>query len=193
MAAYAAGVRNLPVPQRLTRAVGESPLSERIARAQEILYGPVIDWARRSPLHTDALGHSVHPLLTDLTIGCWMSASILDLAGGTQARSAATLLAGAGVAAAGPTALAGTGDWAEMSGAERRIGAVHALGTDIATFLFLGSFVSRVRGRYAAGTRLGLAGNVVVAAAGFLGGHLALTRGTARRVPAAEKAVGTGR
>ena len=119
--------------------------------------------------------------------------TILDLAGGTQARGAATLLAGAGLAAAGPTALAGTGDWAEMSGAERRIGAVHALGTDIATCLFLGSLVARVRGRYAGGTVLGLAGNVVVAGAGFLGGHLALNRGTARRVSAAETAAETGR
>ena len=191
-AAYAAGVGVLPIPQRVARAVGESPVSERIAHAQEIVYGPVIDWARRSPLHTDALGHSVHPPLTDLTLGCWMSASILDLAGGTQARRAATLLVGAGLAAAGPTAIAGAGDWAEMSGAERRIGAVHALGTDIATCLLLGSFVARIRGRYAAGTKLGLAGNVVVAGAGFLGGHLALNRGTARRVPAAEHAVGTG-
>src|SRR5688500_5138111 len=63
-AAYAASVRKLPLPQRVTRAVGESPNSERVAQAQEMLYGPVIDWARRSPLHTDALGHSVHPLLT---------------------------------------------------------------------------------------------------------------------------------
>lgn len=192
VAAYAAGVGVLPLPQRMARAVGESPVSERMAHAQEIVYGPVIDWARRSPLHTDALGHSVHPLLTDLTLGCWMSASILDLGGGTQARRAATLLVGAGLAAAGPTAIAGAGDWAEMSGAERRIGAVHALGTDIATFLLLGSFVARMRGRYAAGTKLGLAGNVVVAGAGFLGGHLALNRGTARRAPAAEHAVGSG-
>lgn len=161
--------------------VGESPVSERVARAQELAYGPVIDWARRSPLHTDVLGHSVHPLLTDLTLGSWMSASLLDLVGGAQARPAATLLVGAGLAAAGPTAIAGTGDWAEMSGAERRIGAVHALGTDVATFLLLGSLVARLRGGYAAGRRLGLAGNLVAAGAGFLGGHLALNRGTARR------------
>ena len=174
----------LPLPQRVARAVGESPVSERVAHAQEVVYGPVIDWARRSPLHTDALGHSVHPLLTDLTLGCWMSGSILDLAGGSQARHAATLLVGAGLERARPTAIAGAGDWADMSGAERRIGAVHALGTDIAIFFLLGSFVARMRGRYAAGTKLGLAGNVVVAGAGFLGGHLALNRGTARRTPA---------
>ena len=161
--------------------MGENPVSERVARAQESIYGPVIDWARRSPLHTDTLGHSVHPLLTDLTLGCWMSASILDLAGGAQARRAATLLVGAGLAAAGPTAIAGAGDWAELSGEERRIGAVHALGTDIASVLLLGSLIARLRGGYAAGTSLGLAGNAVAAGAGFLGAHLALNRGTARR------------
>ena len=161
--------------------MGESRASGRVADAQEFVYGPVLDWARRSPLHTDALGHSVHPLLTDLTLGCWNSASMLDLAGGAQGRRAATLLVGAGLAAAVPTAVAGAGDWAEMSGPERRIGAVHALGTDIATFLLLGSLVARLRGRYAAGTRLGLAGNAVAAGAGFLGAHMALNRGTARR------------
>ncbi len=161
--------------------MGESPASGRVADAQEFVYGPVLDWARRSPLHTDALGHSVHPPLTDLTLGCWNSASLLDLAGGAQTRRAATLLVGAGLAAAVPTAVAGAGDWAGMSGAERRIGAVHALGTDIATLLLLGSLVARLRGRYTVGTKLGLAGNAVAAGAGFLGGHLALNRGTARR------------
>jgi uncharacterized membrane protein len=172
--------------QRVVRAVGESPVSQRVADAQELMYGPVIDWARRSPLHTDALGHSVHPMLTDVTLGCWLAASILDLAGGSGARHSATLLVGTGLIASGPTAVAGAGDWAELSGTERRIGAVHALGTDAATFLLLGSLVARMRGRYAAGTKLGLAGNLVMAGAGFLGGHLALNRGTARRTPAAE-------
>lgn len=173
---------------RLARRVGGSPTSERVARAQEIVYGPLIDRARRSSLHTDALGHSVHPFLTDLTLGSWISASLLDLGGGAQARRGAMLLLGAGLAASVPTALAGTADWAELSGDERRIGAVHALGTDVATFLLLGSLVARMRGRFATGTRLGLAGNVVVAGAGFLGGHLALHRGTARRGPAGDAA-----
>ena len=170
-----------PLPQRVIRAVGESPLSDRVARAQELVYGPVIDWARRSPFHTGALGHSVHPLLTDVTLGCWLGASILDAAGGTVSRRGATLLVGSGLVVSGPTALAGTADWAGMSGTERRIGAVHALGTDVATFLLLGSLVARLRGRHVAGTKLAAAGNLVMAGAGLLGGHLALNRGTARR------------
>ncbi|WP_434992169.1 DUF2231 domain-containing protein [Arthrobacter sp. Ld5] len=141
----------------------------------------MIGWARRSPLHTGVLGHSIHPVLTDVTLGCWLSASILDLGGGESARSSATLLVGTGVVASVPTAISGAGDWAGMEGTERRIAAVHALGTDIAVFLLLGSLIARRRDHFALGTRLGLAGNAVMAGAGFLGGHLALSRGTARR------------
>ncbi|AXJ11344.1 DUF2231 domain-containing protein [Arthrobacter sp. PM3] len=181
-----ADMNGVPLPQRLVRAVGESPWSERVAVAQERVYGPVIGWARRSPFHTGALGHPVHPMFTDLTLGCWTSAGILDLAGGPQARRSATILVGAGLAAAVPTAIAGTSDWADMTGPERRIGAVHALGTDTAVFLFLGSLIARTRGRHALGVKLGLAGNAILAAAGFLGGHLALNRGTGRRTGAAD-------
>jgi uncharacterized membrane protein len=173
-----------PLPQRMLEAIGESSIAERIARAQELLYGPLIGWARRSPMHTDVLGHSIHPPLTDVTLGCWMAASILDAVGGVDGRRSAALLAGLGLLAATPTALAGTADWADMTGAERRIGAVHALGTDVATFLVLGSLIARARGDHARGRRLALLGNLTVAGAGLLGGHLALNRGTARRTPA---------
>jgi len=169
------------LPQRVTRAVGESRVAERVADAQISLYGPVIEWAKHSPLRSDVLGHSLHPLLTDLPLGCWTSASMLDLAGGVESRRAATLLVGAGLVAAMPTAISGAGDWGWLTGSDRRIGAVHALGADVAIFLFMGSLVARLRGRHATATKLGLAGNVAIAGAGFLGGHLALGRGTARR------------
>ena len=161
--------------------MAESSVSERLANVQERLYRPVLERVRDSALHTGALGHSVHPLLTDLTLGSWFSASILDLAGGTQARRSAALLVAAGAAAAVPTALTGASDWAWMSGEERRIGAVHALGTDAATFLQFGSLIARLRGRHGLGVGLSLAGNTILAGVGFLGGHLALNRGTARR------------
>ena len=37
------------LPQRAVHAVGESPLSERLARAQELAYQPLIDWVRDAP------------------------------------------------------------------------------------------------------------------------------------------------
>jgi hypothetical protein len=69
--AYLERVASRSLPQRVARAVGESPISERVARAQELAYGQVIEWVRRTPLHTDVLGHSIHPSLTDVTAGCW--------------------------------------------------------------------------------------------------------------------------
>ncbi len=167
--------------QRVIRAVSESPVSERVADVQATFYGPVLERLRTSPFHTDALGHSVHPPLTDVTLGTWLSASVLDVAGGPGARPGAALLVGAGLAASVPTAFSGAADWTELSGEERRIGAIHSLSTDLGTFLFVGSLIARLRGRHSAAVKLGLAGNLVMAGAGFLGGHLALSRGTARR------------
>ena len=168
-------------PQRALRTVGESTFAEWVARAQDAAYGPLLRWARRSAFHTGVLGHSLHPPLTDVTTGCWLGASVLDLAGGPQSRRAATLLTGTGLLAAVPTAIAGAADWAGLSGGDRRIGAVHALGTDVATLLLAGSLAARLRGAHARGARLAAAGNLVMAGSGFLGGHLALHRGTARR------------
>src|ERR1700710_476864 len=49
------------------------------------------------------LGHALHPILTDVPIGTWTSATLLDIAGGDDGESAAELLIGAGLAAALPT------------------------------------------------------------------------------------------
>ncbi|CEA07963.1 hypothetical protein BN1051_01297 [Arthrobacter saudimassiliensis] len=175
-------------PLGFARAVGKSQAAEKVAAAQEKLYRPILDWARQSPFHSGVLGHSVHPPLTDLTSGCWLSATILDLAGGPAARSGATLLVATGLAASVPTAIAGAGDWADMTGDQRRIGAVHALGTDIAVFANIGSVIARTRDRHGLGVLLSLGANVVLAGSGFLGGHLALNRGAARRAPGGAKA-----
>lgn len=183
--AYVEGVSAASSARRVIQAVAQSPVSEKVADAQGTLYRPVLARVRRSVFHTDVLGHSMHPMLTDVTIGCWLSASVLDVFGGSAARGSARLLVAAGVASAVPTSPAGAADWTDLSGTDRSIGAVHAAGTDVATFLFLGSLIARVRGHDARGSKLALAGNTVMVGAGFLGGHLALARGAARRAPAA--------
>ncbi len=161
--------------------MGESPAAGQVADVQESLYRPVLAWLRDSPFRTGVLGHSIHPMLTDVTLGCWLSASILDAVRGRHGRGSALVLVGSGLVASVPTAFAGAADWATLSGEERRIGAIHSLGTDVATFLFVGSLVARLRRKDATGVRLAVAGNAVLVGAGFLGGHLALSRGTAKR------------
>ena len=44
---------------------------------------------RAAVLRGEWLGHAIHPLLTDLVLGSWTSATILDLVGGAQSAPAA--------------------------------------------------------------------------------------------------------
>jgi len=80
------------------------------------------------------LGHPLHPLLTDLPIGAWTSAFILDLVGGKASQKAADTLVLVGVLSAVPTAASGLSDWSDYRDPERRIGLAHAGANVIAHF-----------------------------------------------------------
>jgi nitrite reductase/ring-hydroxylating ferredoxin subunit/uncharacterized membrane protein len=126
------------------------------------------------------MGHALHPLLTDIPIGTWTSATLLDLLGGRASRPAAQKLIGVGLAAAAPTALTGWSDWADSEPADdqvRRIGMVHAIANGTAAALYGASFAARRRGAHATGVLLGLAGAGAMGAGGWLGGDLAFARG----------------
>jgi nitrite reductase/ring-hydroxylating ferredoxin subunit/uncharacterized membrane protein len=123
------------------------------------------------------LGHPLHPLLTDVVIGSWVSAAFLDVLGGESAARAARRLVGLGVLAAGPTALAGLADWMDLDGGDRRLGAAHALGNVTALGLFGASWLARAGRRRGTGVLLSLLGLGVASASAWFGGHLAYRRG----------------
>jgi nitrite reductase/ring-hydroxylating ferredoxin subunit/uncharacterized membrane protein len=123
------------------------------------------------------LGEPLHPPLTDVVIGTWTSALLLDLLGGEQTQKAADGLVGVGVLAAVPTVTAGLSDWAELSGGSRRVGGVHALGNTTALVLHALSWAARRRGNRASGVALSALGYAVAAFSALLGGHLSFGRG----------------
>jgi nitrite reductase/ring-hydroxylating ferredoxin subunit/uncharacterized membrane protein len=126
------------------------------------------------------MGHALHPLMTDVPIGTWTSASLLDLFGGRASRPAAKKLIGVGLVAAAPTAWTGWSDWADTEPASdevRRIGIVHALVNGAAIALYGASYAARRRGAHATGVLLGLSGAGAMGAGGWLGGDLAFARG----------------
>lgn len=129
----------------------------------------------RDVLHGTWLGHPLHPPLTDLVIGFWTSAVLLDLLGGERAQRAAEGMVGAGVLSALPTAYAGLADWQALGQTkpERRVGVVHALSNAVALTLFGWSWLARRRRRQGLGVALGLAGSAAATLGGYLGGHLA--------------------
>jgi nitrite reductase/ring-hydroxylating ferredoxin subunit/uncharacterized membrane protein len=169
------------IGQSLSRAVGRLGVDERLDAAA----GPVGDAVRQALDHQPAkdllsgtwLGHPLHPLLTDLPIGFWTSAFVLDLVGGKRSRRASTELVAFGVLAAVPTALTGAADWGDTTGPPRRIGLVHALANSAALACYAASWWSRVHGRHARGVALGFVGAGAATVGGYLGGHLLQSMG----------------
>jgi nitrite reductase/ring-hydroxylating ferredoxin subunit/uncharacterized membrane protein len=123
------------------------------------------------------LGHPLHPPLTDLVVGSWTSALLLDLLGGEAAEDGADTLVGVGILAALPTAASGLSDWAELRGGTRRVGAVHALGNTSALVLHALSWLARKRRHRARGLVLSSAGVAIAGLSAWLGGDLSFAQG----------------
>jgi len=137
--------------------------------------GPVKD-----ALSGSWLGHALHPLLTDIPIGAWTSATLLDVLGRDDDHPAAARLVAVGIASAVPTAVSGMSDWSDTTlsdPAAGRVGAVHAVANTMALALYTASWCARRSGDHGRGVRLGLAGAAAMGAGGFLGGHLSYVRG----------------
>lgn len=159
----------------LTGAEGLDPPADKVLALVSRTIGP---GRVRDALSGSFLGHPLHPLLTDVPIGAWTSALILDLSGGPGARPAARRLIGAGVLAALPTATTGWVEWSDSAGTNpgtRRVGIVHAAANITALSLYGASYVARRRGR--GGRGLALAGAGALAVGGHLGGHLSYVHG----------------
>lgn len=142
----------------------------------------VRDLVKRGPvkdaLSGSWLGHPLHPLLTDVTIGTYTSALLLDWFGGQHSAPAARRLIGIGLLSTAPVVSSGASDWADSEVANdgvRRIGLVHAATNSTATSLFAASWAARRRGD--SGRLLALAGGAALVAGGYLGGHLAFAEG----------------
>jgi len=126
------------------------------------------------------LGHALHPLLTDLVIGSFVSATVLDLVGGDRDGKAAQRLIAVGIASYPPTAVTGVNDWAdsEPAGAGiRRVGLAHAALNAAALGLYGASLAARRRGRTGRGKLLGFAGATALGAGGYLGAHMSFDQG----------------
>lgn len=154
------------------------PVVDRIAAKlpDALDAGPV-----RDALGGRWLGHPLHPLLTDLPLGAWMSASLLDVLPGARQDPAAEKLIAFGLLTALPTVAAGWSDWLHADTPERRVGVAHAAANGTAATLYLGSFVARKLNRRRLGIALGIGGGLVAIVGGYLGGHLSTAMDTALR------------
>ena len=168
-----------PRLHRLATATGElEALDAPAKRLAKVVRSALPGGPVKDVLSGTFLGHPLHPLLTDLPIGSWTSALMLDWVGGPESRTGARRLIAAGILAAIPTAAAGSSDWADTevsSATVRRTGIVHAAANVTALGFFMASYLARRRGR--GGRALALTGAGALAAGGHLGGHLSFAEG----------------
>ncbi|MDQ3739854.1 MAG: Rieske (2Fe-2S) protein [Actinomycetota bacterium] len=163
--------------ERVGRIEAVDPIAKKVAKA---VRDAIPDGTVKDAVSGTWLGHALHPLITDVVIGPWTSALILDAVGGEESEKAADVLIGVGIAASVPTAVSGLNDWADTEVADdsiRRVGAVHGALNTTALALFTASLAARRGGRRGAGKVLAAAGGAVLAVSGHLGGHLSYSQG----------------
>jgi nitrite reductase/ring-hydroxylating ferredoxin subunit/uncharacterized membrane protein len=130
-------------------------------------------------LHGTWLGHPLHPALTDVPLGAWTAAAILDLvdmAGDRSVRAGADAAVKIGLGGAVAAAIAGVTDWQETDGGTRRVGMVHGLLNLAGAGLYTASMIMRGRRERGAGRLLAFLGLGVSTAAAYLGGNLVFSR-----------------
>jgi nitrite reductase/ring-hydroxylating ferredoxin subunit/uncharacterized membrane protein len=167
---------------RKTEELEQAESLDRVVDAVTAVVARVLPPGRvKDSLHGTWLGHAVHPLLVALPIGMFSGATLLDVAGGRESRTAARRLVGAGVLLVAPTAATGLADWSALGAFRqpRRVGLVHAAANALTAAVYAASWWARVRGDHALGRRLAMAGALGLSVGGYLGGHLAYSEGVA--------------
>jgi nitrite reductase/ring-hydroxylating ferredoxin subunit/uncharacterized membrane protein len=167
---------NLPV-EVIKKQDWLEPIADRLqATVAAALDGPVGPKIA-NVLHGTWLGHPFHVVLTDVPIGAWTTAAVLDLieekthsrAIGRGADAAITL----GLVGAAATAITGLADWSKIGGGQpRRIGLVHGLLNVTATACYITSLCLRRNRSRDAGRQSAWLGLFVSSLAAYLGGHL---------------------
>lgn len=161
-----------------------APLDRPVHALEPVIQSWFGTGTRASVLRGEWLGHAVHPLLTDVVMGTWTSATILDVVGGRGSRKAARRLVGVGLLAAGPTAWTGWAEWSQAGTREQRVGLVHAVSNGVAIGTYAASWNARRKGRHLKGAGLALVGVGVSGVGAYLGGHLAIARKVGSHHPA---------
>jgi nitrite reductase/ring-hydroxylating ferredoxin subunit/uncharacterized membrane protein len=128
-------------------------------------------------LHGVWLGHPLHPVLTDIPVGAWTVALVLDALSGMSGRE--DLQAGAdgavaiGLLGALGSAVTGLADWSETGARSKKIGLVHAALNIVATGLYATSWAMRAsKKQRSTAVSLSMLGYAIAGASAYLGGHL---------------------
>ncbi len=154
----------------VTRLESAVRLDGAVGAVESVVRAVLAPQAVRDALHGVWLGHPVHPTAVQMSLGAFLSASVLDAVPGND--DAAGVLVAVGLASVAPSVATGWSDWAELHEEQKRVGLVHAAANVTGIALYAASLAGRLAGRPSAGRALGWLGLGALGLGGFLGGHL---------------------
>jgi nitrite reductase/ring-hydroxylating ferredoxin subunit/uncharacterized membrane protein len=127
-------------------------------------------------LHGKQVGHPLHPILTDITIGSWVLGTLFDLISlvtlSRSTRKAANRLITLGTITAIPTALAGIADYSTVKQKAAGHGALHGIVNSVAFVFYFRSVQARFSNHPIRAFVYSLVGLGFAGAAAWLGGDL---------------------
>lgn len=144
--------------------------------------GPPFRWLKNQA-HGTAVGHPLHPALTDIPIGAWLGTLIFDIIWLATNQSsgmatASNVLVIIGLVGAVLSILTGTTDWNDTYGKERRVGIAHGLINTLATLVYVVALVLRLTGSQFPGFVVSTVGLLILLLGAYLGGELVFGKGT---------------
>ncbi len=168
--------------QDLFTAVGRwqwlGTLNDRVSAVVQPVYDRYRDNLAVELMHGGRwAGHALHPALSDLPIGLWSGAVVLETLGkdvpsrGSRLDPAGTLSA-AGLVSAVAVVATGVTDWTVSDGEDRKVGLFHGVLNIAGVALQGASLVARLTGHRGPARALSASSLTVTAAAGYVGGHL---------------------
>ena len=179
---------NRDLAGRVETSIIKSSTAKRIAAPLDGLLNRSFQTTALRPLklflNGTWLGHPLHPLLTDVPIGAWTVAILLDLIslllGAPELGSAAAIAIGLGILGALAAAAAGLMDWMDVDPPEKVVGVTHGILNTSATVLFAISLLMRRESQW--GPTVGsflvaLTGYLLVSGGAYLGGGMVFRMG----------------
>lgn len=168
------------MPDLLSKISASNPWLDGAAEKLVAVFSPILGHDKpagpRDLLYGTWLGHPLHPMLTDVSLGGWTMSMAFDLLGEEQASDIALQL---GTLSSVGTALSGAAQWFDLQNMEepKRLGTLHALMNSAALGFYVTSIIMRRNDNRSAGIATAWAGHALSLSSSYIGGHLSFALG----------------
>jgi nitrite reductase/ring-hydroxylating ferredoxin subunit/uncharacterized membrane protein len=173
--------QNVTLKEQIDHAISNLPvIKEAGSTVKNTLHQIIISDQRRREvadfLHGTWLGHPLHPVLTDVTIGAWSFAAVFDalsiLSQSPGNKHAADTLTVIGTVSALGTAITGITDYSAIKKDAVAHGTLHGLMNMVGFVMYVGSIIARHKRNRGLGIALSTASLGMLLASAWLGGEM---------------------